>query len=742
VVELIEAYNRPPVTEPGAGALERAGRNWSQYAPWLLVGFAVAFGAWLLRPELRAVPYPNDASVHQSLVRFAEMRIRGGHNPFDSWYPYLGLGSPQFSQYQSLSHIVVGLFSIPFGDSLFRQTDYLLLATWPIPVYAGARLLGLGRWEAATAALLSPMLVNVTGYGFEWGSFVWLGSGMWSMLWALWLLPLALGLAWRAISRHERVALAAFVVGLTCALHFITGYLVLLALGVFVLVQPPEFLKRLGRAALVGVGGLAIFAFVFVPTVRDVDYVNIDAFQAGTFWVNSYGPGKVFGWLVQGEVFDFGRLPVVTLLVGVGAVVCCIRSRRGETERALLGLMILSLALYSGHRVVGPVIDHLPGGENLLLHRYVIGVHLAGLFIAGVGAVWAVRKAAEVGRALLRVRYGPVVAGVIVAAVAIVVLLPVLNDRKGYAEANRFWIDAQTSASATTGRDIDALIDIAKDRGDGRVYAGASGNWGAQVKLEQVPLYQLPVQRGADSLGFYLRTNSLSANVEPYFNDSLPEHYDLFNVKYVILPGTRAPVVPATLITTRGDYSLWQVATGGYLDVVDTTEAVNANSRNMAAVMTPWLASPAVAQSRHPLVAFSGASTPAPSLSNSAPFTGPPGNVTWSEVSYADGRFSGGVHATRPAWVMLKESYSPRWTAHVDGEQVDTAMVTPSFVGLPVPAGDHIVVFEYRPISSYPLLFLFGVLVLAALAFGPAWLRRLRARSARPGSAAPASPAG
>ena len=82
------------------------------------------------------------------------------------------------------------------------------------------------------------MLVNVKGYGFEWGSFVWLGSGMWSMLWALWLMPIALGLAWRAVARGERYALAAFVVGLTCAFHFITGYFVLLSLGVFV-IDPP-----------------------------------------------------------------------------------------------------------------------------------------------------------------------------------------------------------------------------------------------------------------------------------------------------------------------------------------------------------------------------------------------------------------------------------------------------------------------------------------------------------------------
>jgi len=34
----------------------------------------------------------------------------------------------------------------------------------------------------------------------------------------------------------------------------------------------------------------------FIPTIGDLDYVNVDSFQANTFWVNSYGAGKVFSW--------------------------------------------------------------------------------------------------------------------------------------------------------------------------------------------------------------------------------------------------------------------------------------------------------------------------------------------------------------------------------------------------------------------------------------------------------------
>ena len=82
---------------------------------------------------------------------------------------------------------------------------------------------------------------------------------------------------------------------------------------------------------------------------------------------------------------------------------------------------------------------------------------------------------------------------------------------------------------------------------------------------------------------------------EAYFDDKNAAQYDLFNVKYVLLPNGQEPTVAATEIAQRGNYTLYEVATSGYLEVVDTTEPIAANNRDMAAVMRPYIESPALA---------------------------------------------------------------------------------------------------------------------------------------------------
>ena len=71
--------------------------------------------------------------------------------------------------------------------------------------------------------------------------------------------------------------------------------------------------------------------------------------------------------------------------------------------------------------------------------------------------------------------------------------------------------------------------------------------------------------------------------------------------------------------------------------------------------------------------------------------------------------------------MVLKVTYHPNWHVTIDGADVATFMVSPSYLAFAVPAGEHFLVVEYRstPIKA-PLLALGAVVLLVAFIAGPA----------------------
>lgn len=124
--------------------LPRGGRTAAWWA-WLLVAAAVGWNLVSLRALTIRVPYLNDSSVHEHMVRFATSQLRSGHLPLTSWFPFLGEGSPQFLHYQSLPAILTGAAGLAVGpDVAFRWSLYLLVAVADQRLSAGS-----GVWRRA-----------------------------------------------------------------------------------------------------------------------------------------------------------------------------------------------------------------------------------------------------------------------------------------------------------------------------------------------------------------------------------------------------------------------------------------------------------------------------------------------------------------------------------------------------------------------------------------------------------------
>ena len=306
--------------------------------PHALLGLATLFRLVALRGETRFAQPLNDSSFHMQMVRWAGGQIHRGRVPLDGWFPY------------SLARLVLlPPLPEPPGDPYRvrrrrdgrRRPDDVPLD--PLPAARDVADLRLRRIAPARLGTLDgrgggrrrlAARVSAPSYGFERGSYIWQGYRRVSP--ALGDVASAARVGAHVAGGHRdgrRYAAAAIAVALTIACHFIAGYLALLTIGVWVIAlgagpcaapRRARRCRRGWRAAHRALGARA------ADRGRRMDEQS--EYFRGTFFNDSYGAGKVLGWLFRGQLFDHGRFPVITLLFAGGLVVCIVRGRDATLE--------------------------------------------------------------------------------------------------------------------------------------------------------------------------------------------------------------------------------------------------------------------------------------------------------------------------------------------------------------------------------------------------------------------------
>ena len=434
---------------------------------------------------------------------------------------------------------------------------------------------------------------------------------------------------------------------------------------------------------------------------------------------------------MTGGLFDAGRFPIVTILVGVGLVACGFQVRRDSGVRAILALFFVSLLLYCGRPTLGPVIDLLPGHDELFLQRMIIGVQLGGIFLAGIGAVALGKATTRATRYLgsqLAARRGgtrtsrphwpaPVWAG---SALLLVVVIgagtPAWLQIRRYDNQDAVWIAQQRAVDATQGRDFQDLLSMVG--ADGRVFAGYLTGYGPTDPLGFVPGAIELANSDALGIGFTGRVPAITEPAESRFNWRDIDDYELFNVRDAILPASQGAPPSATLIASKGQWNLYQVPTSGWLRVVDTTPAIDTTVAGLPQAITPFLESDLAQRDVYPLLTIGGQPTATPTLAAVPRSSSPPGTVSSEYGLPYQGAFGGTVELSRSGTVVVPVSFHPRWRVTVDGVERPLEMVAPGFLAVSVGAGRHLVEFRYDPVPFYGTLCLvgLGVAVLAAVA--------------------------
>jgi hypothetical protein len=562
---------------------------------------------------------------------------------------------------------------------------------------------------------------------------------VWTQLWASWTLPLAWGWSWRAIRDGRGYLPAVLLTALTVALHFETGYLVLSVLLVWPFVAGRPLAARLRRAAVLLGGSLLAAAWVIVPLVQQRRWAAVNEPLQGSALVNGYGARLVLGWLVSGQLLDDGRLPVVTVFAALGFGLAWLAWSSAADARALLAALAVCLLLAFGRTTFGSLAAVIPGGADIFFRRFMMGVQLAALLLAGRGAAWLAAGCVRLLGARVS-RWPPGLAPAAALVAAVVVLAPAWRQLGAYDRHDGAAIAAQRRADETEGADVDRLAAVIERDGGGRTYAGMPSNWGQDFTVGAVPVFKYLESRDVDEVGYTLRTASLMTGPEYFLDDRDPSDYRLFGIRYLILPARVQPPVPARLAMRSGRYWLWTVG-GGYVQAGRIAGTIPANRANLGARSRPVLGSGLAADGAYLSVRYGaggGGEGRLPLVRGQSP----PGVVRAQHAALEEGEASATLRMRRPGVAVLSASYDPGWTATVNGQQRPVRMVAPALAAVDVPAGTDHVVFRFHGYGDYPELLALSGLTLAILAVAPGYARRVRRRRRDDSPAEPGQPAG
>jgi hypothetical protein len=473
------------------------------------------------------------------------------------------------------------------------------------------------------------------------------------------------------------------------------------------------------RLGIIAAAAIAASAYCLVPVFRDFAYYNISALVP-TWKYGSFGHETILPWLVRGELFDFGRTPVLTALVALGFAVCAWRSMRDPACRSLAVPFLFFFLLFLGRPTWGRLLDLLPLGQGFHFSRVLVPVQLFGVMMAGV-AVGAVLERIAGSARLGRVGFPASV------TLALALAAPLLVERTIYLARNAALVRNAAADYERQGADLERAVERAKGDRSGRVYAGlgrpGGHGWGGAFMVGLTPVYSwLPI-REVDALGYLHHMWSLNADLHARFDERNPVHYRVFNVNRILAPteGTRVPPFSAE-IARFGRFRVLEVETPGFVELVDAPYSINVSKRDLARVQARWLSSNLPRVGAYPKIRLSEAMPPdssgvfvssyeveLPVPSNSSPV----GEVLKLVRRGED--FLAEVRADRDCHLLLKMSFHPGWKAKVDGVPAVPVHLVPSYVGVPLSPGPHEVVLRYDPGPEKPILLGTGLLAFAVL---------------------------
>ena len=711
-------------------------KKFARYLPYLILVVAIGFNLWSLWPETTIKSDLNDNIFQLGLLtRMNQAWEKKFSTVLDHWVPNWAVGYPLPFYYPHLPHLaLVALYqllgSILTLPQLLHGALYLILVLTPLAFWIGARQLGFSKLAASLVALFASQLSTDGLYGLDASSFVWRGYGLSLQALSVFFLPLAVGFAWSACQpadrllqkgRYRQLAAAIFFLTACFASHLATGYIGLLSIALIPLVH--RFWQSFTSLLVIFGGVFLLLAYWFVPLALNNQYHGISFWDPPAKWF-SYGFKEVVNLFLNGDLLDFGRRPVLTLLAILGFLVAAYRAQKPR-YRYLVFLFLMWFVLFFGRPTLGSLIYLLPLAKEYHLHRFIIGVHFASLFLIGLGSEWLIQK----------------LSAKLATTVLIIILLawPVYQQTNNYLVLNKEWLIQANQKFAQEVPDFQKIVQALSERPRGRIWAGRPGNWGRDFKVGPTPVYMALSSRGFETSGFLPETWSLNSDPEQFFDEQRLEHYQLYNIRYLVTPVDSQLPNFAKETFRSGNYKLAEVATNGYFDLGYSDWSVLSTKENILNITHAWLVSDWVKQKQFPQLILGRHSKESyrlkmvdeityeidsqtvnlfnpPLFPSQHPFKiNPQGQILKETVDFQ--KYTVQVQVDQKSLVVFKMTFHPQWQVKIDNQPSEKIMVFPNLMAVKIPTGEHQIIFEYRSSQLKFLLLITGFIGLGVVLF-------------------------
>jgi hypothetical protein len=558
---------------------------------------------------------------------------------------------------------ICSFFSFHFSlFSYYHIVIYLLLCLFPVSVFLALRIMGFSWLTAGIGGIFATNLSTDGLYGLDPSSFLWRGYGLSSQLFAMTWFPLAIGYAYRYFTQNPKFKLqnsnqnqnpnfkknrsiklkilsfeldfnfklwnldllfAVLFTTATTAGHLGIGMIAIISLGFLAAAEPimkilrQEPVKDVWNSVkdqllrLTLVAGLSIFllSYWIVPTFIDGNYHNI-SFWDPTWKFNSYGVKETLIRLFNGDIFDFGRLPVITYLTILGIIVGLFGINKEKNTNtssinnlritiydysSLSLLFIFWLLFYFGRTTWGSLIDIIPGMKDFHLSRFIVGVHLAGMLLAPIGLTWLADKISSfVSRfTIYDLRFKNIVFNrvLIYSLIGLLLLPPVFQWTITYNDLNdRLIVQANTN-HAKVAADEAKLFAKLRSLPPARIFAGRGGGYGKSFRVAETPYYMQLSTFGLPTTLWLPETWSMDSDTEQYFSEDQQKDYDLYNIRWIAAPPGQTPQPFWRLIDQASTWKLYETSTSGYFTTGVRAATVSITKLNFVNLVHLWIQS-------------------------------------------------------------------------------------------------------------------------------------------------------